>query len=392
MVSPPNMCIYCKGSRAFCGLNFCPIISKFNMFKNVDIKNNFYGRIPSIFVGRKNYPKVFLGPLTTANDKLDIFTTNPSKLYGMKYKKIIEISSFVLRGKRRGNIKKIDSTLTDIALSSKPIFAEMRLNKITKSIVFSRFHQPIGISAYVQKIQLSEEPKIKRVVYRATENDLKADYAVNYLYRHGFDVYKISDILSVGALGIEKKMVPTRWSITAVDDIVFKSIIKDIKGYKNIDKFMLFHNTYINNNFVIIILPGSWEFENFESWAPHSIWAMNTKNYFITHEYEGYMGRKEYAEKQTGGYYATRLAVAEFFKRIKKQGKVIVIREVGEGYIFPLGVWVVRESVRGAFQKKPQVFSNLNEMLKNVSSFLRIDISKYVQMSTILSQTSLNLF
>ncbi len=46
--------------------------------------------------------------------------------------------------------------------------------------------------------------------------------AMTYLYRRGFDVYEINSILSAGALGEAKqrRLVPTRWSITAVDDTV----------------------------------------------------------------------------------------------------------------------------------------------------------------------------
>ena len=62
--------------------------------------------------------------------------------------------------------------------------------------------------------------KIEKAYY---DTDLRATNAVVELYNRGVLVTKIQKAFSVGAFGVEKKrLVPTRWSITAVDDIISK--------------------------------------------------------------------------------------------------------------------------------------------------------------------------
>ena len=90
-------------------------------------------------------------------------------------------------------------------------------------VAFDDISTPTGPRARAQHADLAENPYVPRAVKKTLEDDdWHAEGAMNYLYRRGFDVYEVNTILSAGALGRtrQRKLVPTRWSITAVDDTV----------------------------------------------------------------------------------------------------------------------------------------------------------------------------
>ncbi len=66
----------------------------------------------------------------------------------------------------------------------------------------------------------------------------------------------------------------------------------------------------------------------------------------IISDFELEKGRKKYASNITGAYYAARMEVEKFLMKIRHQARVIVFREIMGGYLVPLGVWVIRETVR----------------------------------------------
>ena len=131
-------------------------------------------------------------------------------------------------------------------------------------------------------------------------------------------------------------------------------------------------------------MPGMWEFENFESWAPSTPWAEAAPD--IIEEHEPFEGRRGYAELQGGGYYASRLGVIEGLHLMRKQARCVVFREVAEGYIVPMGVWQVRENVRKAMRSTPLKCGSLQEALEVLSTRLRHPISEYVKRSQVLAQ------
>ena len=155
---------------------------------------------------------------------------------------------------------------------------------------------------------------------------------------------------------------------------------------------MVYESQYLDNHFLILLMPGNWEFENFEAWAPGGLWTSNLKEPQILEEYEPHKGRTGYARFQGGGYYASRLAVVEALNKMKRQARAVVFREVYEGYVVPMGVWVVRETAREAFRRPFRKFDDLNGALNYINSKLRLPIEKYIQKSKILNQKRLNEF
>jgi hypothetical protein len=197
-------------------------------------------------------------------------------------------------------------------------------------------------------------------------------------------------------MGMEerKKLVPTRWSITATDDMIFKNMVSEVKDFPPVNEYMVYSSNYLDNHFQILLIPGNWEYENFEAWAPGSMWSFNLKKTEIIEEYEAFKGRTRYANKEGGGYYAARLGVIEGLHSMRRQARVVVFRdrEIYEGYTVPLGVWQVRENVRNAFRQKPEKFATLNQALKHIDSKLRIPMEDYIKNSLMLKQRRISDF
>jgi len=395
MVSPAQLCIYCKGSRNLCGMNRCPLLERIKVQNKIKkVSEKFFGPSPSIFVGRAGYPKVFVGPLGVLEPEAG---EDPSSWFGKSYDEIIEKRSMVLRSKYRISIRSKSKFVEDnqlLALAKKSTDVEMEFKgKPVYRMSFSDIVQPVGPSVSLKKMKIAENVKVPPSVEKVVSDELKADESVSILYRRDIDVYKLATILSSGALGLEenKKMVPTRWSITAVDDMVAKNLLKKMREFPELNEYRVYMSEFLHNKFVILLMPGCWEFENFEAWAPGSFWSFNLKKTEIIEEHEPFQGRWTYA-KQGGGYYASRFGVVEGLYRMKRQARVVVFREVYEGYVIPVGVWEVRENVRNAMRSGHENFSTLKEALDYIRPKLRISMDEYVKRSRILGQKRLGDF
>ena len=113
-------------------------------------------------------------------------------------------------------------------------------------------------------------------------------------------------------------------------------------------------------------------------------------------DYENVQGRKGYAESVTGAYYANRLAVVEYLRKVKRQAGVLVLREVRPEYYAPLGVGILREVSRNAFRKEPEVFESVTDALKHVQRRLKVPVAEFASRSVLLrerrTQTKLSKF
>ena len=173
-----------------------------------------------------------------------------------------------------------------------------------------------------------------------------------------------------------------------MDDMLAKKMMREIRYFDSVSDYYVFSSEYLDNHYEILLMPGAWEFENFESWAPGTVWSYGASNVFTTEEYEPFKGRTKYADKQAGGYYASRYGVCEGLMNMRKQGRVVAIREIYEGYQVPVGVWQVREGARHAMLNKRK-FSTLREALNDIKTRLRVPIKKYEARSKILKQKRL---
>ena len=120
-------------------------------------------------------------------------------------------------------------------------------------------------------------------------------------------------MLSVGTVGVgnSRRLVPTRWSITATDDMIGKRLAASVKDFNWCADHLLYFGGYLGNYFIVMLFPDAWGYELFESLEGHGS---------FTTDFEGHAGRSGYASETAGGYYAARLAVLEKLSRMKLSG------------------------------------------------------------------------
>ena len=365
-----------------CGKGKCPVCARNNAVfrvKNTLDKEEFTSDAVAPFVGRYGYPNINVGILAPPEQKDDAWLYDAPKHWSAEnyeIPKIVDFRSSLLNSRYNINIKKRVKLLElsqDIAMSSKPVDVDIQLQEKPKfRLNIDYYMAPTGPNAKLKKAQITENPKIHTKVYKVFGDiDLKANEAVNYLYENNFDENFLSRILSVGTLGLKKdrKLVPTRWSITATDDIIGKNLISGIKDYSEINSYSEFFGNYLGNYYLILMFPEVWSYELFETYIPPN-WNFSNSLRYGT-DYENYYGRKEYAFGTVGGYYTVRLGILEKLKEMKRQASVLALRFITDEYTMPLGVWVTREATRKAMNNNPIEFSSKELMLDYARKFVK---------------------
>lgn len=330
--------------------------------------DSLMGKIPNLLIGSYNYPDVNTGFLAanTFNDE-----DNPSdwvKNPKIGIKEIILKRQNLANSKFVSNVKrtnKFSDKLKEVSLSNKPLDAEILYEgNIKKDYRFNKDLLPHGPMGILKNLSILENPRIPFHVQRAeSDTDLKAKDAINTLKNKGINEHFLTKIISAGNLGLktQRKIVPTRWAITAIDDTLGKNYLKNISHYEN-HEYSFFRGKYLGNYYFVIIFPGPWSFELFETYVGD---IKNASKYASATDYEGVFGREKYAENTSGGYYASRLAALEYLTRCKMKGKIIMFRFITEDYWAPLGVWVVREASRNAFKNESLKFDNKQDLLNH---------------------------
>ena len=340
--------------------------------QTIESTKNFSGTSPpSVFVGSYGYPKVFLGILSPPmqRENADVLDS-PEQWYQQNatIEQIVGYRSEMIYSRFSSDVKNVSGKFVDVtqelAMSKKPADVEIELSK--KPLFrfgIDQYITPVGSPANLINARLVENPRIERKVdYIVSDVDLKATGAVTRLYNGKIPVSRIQKMLSAGLLGmkIERKFVPTRWSITAVDDMLGKIILQRVRDYNDLAEIRLFFNEYIGNQYFILLVPGAYQYELIEMW---NIFGKQS----ISSDYEQYWGRKTYASVTAGAFYAGRLAAMEYLDKIKRQAAVLIVRNVTEEYSMPLGIWQLRETVRGAFNKPCEKFNTIAEAMKKIS-------------------------
>ncbi len=121
--------------------------------------------------------------------------------------------------------KKFVEIVKEIAVASKPVDIEIELkNRLRFKRDKDRILTPLGMRAPLKKAKVTGNVKIHEKVDKVINDEIKASEGIDLLYKNNFDEYTLSKILSVGVLGLKKnkRLVPTRWSITATDDTLGK--------------------------------------------------------------------------------------------------------------------------------------------------------------------------
>lgn len=407
-VISPELCIKCKG-KLLCGLSKCPILEKQHSSTKIVssmVGTNFIGASPpGLFVSWQNYPKVAVAPLSALPSEVNELSDLPEKWYGTPQEKIISFRESLLRSYKTMPVSLASDPnyelleFQEVAMSESLFELEIKLTEKPRvESSFDSFSAPLGPSAKLDKIQMIENPKIpKELDYYTSDTDAKSNTALINLFEKGFPVSTLAKVLSSGALGVKKnrKIVPTRWSITAVDSNLSKYFIEEqLSQNKIIDSFKLFHSKYLDNDFWVMLLPFAWSFEAIECWLPGGVWTKEATEYKVLSDHELNNWFKGYPEETEGAYFAARLAVSEYLQKEKRNAAAIVFREVGKDYAMPLGVWQIRENVRAALKEKSLEFTSMDLALDFLSKKLTVPIEQYKKKSALIthfkSQTRLN--
>jgi hypothetical protein len=385
-----NLCSVCMGHRRLCGNGICPIRERaealMKLEKSLSKKNIFGSSPPAVFVGSWNYPKVLAGPLVPPILEDTSAMDLPEKWLSKSFEEILSYRLQLVRGERFTDVKsaanpdRITSTFQEIVMASKPIDTEMWFSKKPRlTLSFSPREPPSGPSASITRAVLAENPSTPPAVdHVVSDTDLKADQGILTLYNSKVSQQQITRMLSIGLLGVgkERRLVPTEWSITAIDDILGRKLHREILSYSWINQFMVFGHKALANNIQILLFPSSWMFEAQEAW-------LSSANPTPDINYELIHGRQSYASNLAGAYYAVRLPVLEYLKQIRRQAGAIVLMEVYPDWI-PLGVWRFREICREALKKTPVIVNTLEEALGEMSARLRLNLEKWLERSKIL--------
>lgn len=394
---PAWMCLQCRGAKLLCGKPRCPIIVK---AESIGRSNKSYSdRIsgsspPGVFVGRIGYPKVSIGPMVPPQYGDTSIMDTPEFWLGRPLETIVDYRYSLVRGNMRANVEdaadpgRTLQQLQELSMAARPVDSELRLSKAPRKVLtLSEDTQPFGPSAPMQGLETSNVTVERRIEKPYYDRDLKASDAIFSLYRDGIMVTRIQRALSIGMFGegARRRLVPTRWSITAVDSTISAKLVDKVKGFQTIDEYRVYSYYVYDNQYVAILLPEPWRFEWIEAWFPNTTWNQFTKEPYVIGDYEEYFGRRTYA-KVGGCYYSTRLAVAEALEGERRQAAAIVLRETYPGYIMPLGVWNVRESIRRLMKQKPSKYDSFAPALAAALSKMRIPTKKWKGSSVLISR------
>lgn len=356
--------------------------------KSVKIGKDLDGSTPpSVFIGRWSYPKVYAGPMMVSQTGDTAIMDCPESWIGENKTQddIIGYRMNLVRGKQLISIKDLENPfvekLQDISLASKSIDSEAKFGKRPTGAMLSEDSMPHGPSAVIEKFDIDAVKWDKQLEKSFYDTDLNASDAVMNMHDKDVPFSAMQKAFSVGAFGIKnnRRLVPTRWSITACDSTIASNLLKEVRRYPIMDTFRVYEFSSLKNYYAIILTPTEWQYEWFEAFI-----KILGKEEMIFSDYETNTDKKEYS--CVGGcYYTAKMVVLDALAKMKLQSGVIILREAYSGYV-PLGVFNVRENIKYAMDQQYKEFETIKDAVSYVGTKLKIPISKYVKTSDLLNE------
>ncbi|MFL6489107.1 MAG: hypothetical protein ACJ70V_05740 [Nitrososphaera sp.] len=343
---------------------------------------------PSIFVGRFGYPKVRIGPMisplhgdTTILDRTELWT-------GKSLEEIANYRLSLVLGTMNVDIHDTSSrylaNMQELSLAEKPAETELTFERkpvadvdIQKEFRLDYEGTPFGPTAPLRAFKIASHSVDRRIESVYYDTDLGAADAMMDLYRRQVEISIIQRVFSMGMLGIKKKrkLVPTRWSISATDDTISGMLVKKIEMNPPIDLFEVTWYSHLENYYSVILIPDDrWIFEMIESWLTSGGQvALGSDNEDAR--------RLNHNPTIAGAYFAGRLAVAEHLANRRKKAGAIILREIHPNYIIPVGVWQIREAVRQALKTLPQKFEGFDSAMSAACACMSLSKNEVLQKS-----------
>jgi hypothetical protein len=361
-------------------------ISSSARIPSVDVGRELEGSTPpSVFIGSWNYPKVYAGPMIApVHGDTRILDTPETWIPGEKTQEdILGFRMSLVRGKRFVEVGDLGSgfvgKLQEIALSPDSVESEATFRERPTGHSLSDEHTPHGPSGSLERFHLGTtrmDRSLERVFH---DGDLTAAEAVISLHASDIPFSAIQKAFSCGTMGIgrRRRLVPTRWSITACDTAIADHLLEGVRKNPVIDTCLVHESTALNNRYAVLLLPTGWQYE----WMEAFLRVMGTEEVIFS-DHETGAGKREYSS--VGGcYYSCKMAVLEGLAREGRQAGAIIFREAYRGYV-PMGVFNVRENVRNAMRNPPLEFGDMEGALAHISSRMRLPLRRFVEESTLL--------
>jgi len=275
-------------------------------------------------------------------------------------------------------------------MSSSPLKVACTFEKDLRPIYHIR-RLPVGGSiGKLIDLKIIDNYALNSLIKRITETqNLGASEGIITLYEAGIDVYKISEFLSAGLLGTweRRRIIPTKSAIVIVDINVSNYLLSKIIKYSSIDCFEVYYSRYLDTTYAVLIMPGPWEHEQIKAVYLAGDWRVESQRETLREKpvFPGQIG---------GSYFPGRFAITEYLHKRRRQGKVLLFREIEDRDSIAVGAWQVRESLRRALEKEPQCYESLKGAVKDVLNSLNMPSKLWHQNSQLLSksgcQTTLN--
>ena len=347
---------------------------------------------PSVFVGSYGYPKVSVGPMVPPIHGDTSLLDSPEKWKGKSLEEIVNFRLNLIRGVKKISNEETDGryieSLQEVTMSSKPIDSDLLFQKPTSpKVSLDGESAPFGPVGEIKSAKFSGTSSVKSIEKIFYDKDLKAQDAVMTLYNSGIEISKIQKCFSVGMMGQKRKLVPTKWSITATDDIISKSLAGEVLDYSLIDSYKVFSYEHLGNSFSVVLFPHRWIYEMIEAWYSNGILGFGS-------DYEDARGI-HHPPAIAGAYFAAKLGVLEYLSENKIQAGVIILREIRPEYAVPVGVWQVREGIREAMRQKPILSDNFDGALDSASQKMSVSKSEWLShgnISALMRQKTLSDF
>ncbi len=379
----PELCYRCKTFKHLCGLPYCPIKERLKVIvktytKVVGNSELSSATPPSGVVGEHGYPKVRVYVGVSAETNIDVkFLEDPPRWWesSLKLEDVIKLRSEMINivNEGRYHVKDVEKLysreISLIQVSTRPVDCEVKVEKILdRNIMFDLKLLPLSMRV-IGNIKVVTNPHIDHRIEKAIhDHDLKARDAIIELYRNGVDIYSIQRALSFGLLGTRRlrKIVPTRWAITAVDRTITRYLREEVKKFSEVTEFELYQIEYMNNRFTVIVIPGDLKIRWIEFWYPRA--GMEHKDNKPILSLEIVEDLKGEVETMDGGFEAARMGILEALFKRRRKGKIIIVREILPNYYVGVGNWHIREDMRRIFTLNALIrTSDSRELLKELS-------------------------
>ncbi|ADY01991.1 hypothetical protein VMUT_1790 [Vulcanisaeta moutnovskia 768-28] len=334
---------------------------------------------PGNFIGSMNYPYINVGALVNDGSSDASILDNPEEWFkrGFTQWDIVRLRSRIILSRTRASVNSLNnpiiSRIQELSIGRNSVDVEVRLRKLVLRALADDYHAPLGNIGELRDLRITSNVSAENVVERLINDyDVDAETAVIELYRGSIPVSRIQRMFTIGLLGSRRfrRLVPTRWSITAVDSIIGDYLRNRIIEYDEVGQVEVHKMEYMGNRYFVILIPGPWRYELIELKMPGSIWNRDGNSPRVFADYERTRGMKGYAENTGGAFYAIRLGVLEYLNKVGRQASVIAIREVTPEYKVPVGIWQAREAVRNGMGVNIRGFSDVNEAINYVNASL----------------------